>query len=252
MLSRVAPFALKGFLYYQGEEDADTRAASYAELMYYLVTEWRGDFRDDSLPFLFVQLPMWASKAEYDAGQMTDAWPVLREQQHKAALAIANTALAVIIDCGEFDNIHPIDKQTVGYRLALQALKKVYHKSVDADGPVFSWAEAEAIPNALGNADEPQYAMRVHFDNAESGLELRELPETADVKSAFELAGDDGVFHAAKAEVSGGTLLVTSAAVTKPEQVRYAWVKFGPTPLFAKNGLAGMPFRWPAQRPLKD
>jgi sialate O-acetylesterase len=228
MLSRLAPYALKGFLYYQGEEDADTRASSYAELTYYLVDQWRGDFCD--APFLFVQLPMWASKKEYDDGAMTDAWPVLREQQHKASRDIAGVGMAVIIDCGEFDNIHPLDKQTVGQRLALKALEKVYHKDVEADGPVFSWAEAEAG------------VMRVHFDHAESGLELRG-PPSAGATAAFEVAGEDGVYHAAKAAVDGGTLTVSSEKAAKPERVRYAWIKYGPTPLFAKNGLPAMPFR---------
>jgi sialate O-acetylesterase len=241
MVSRLAPFALKGFLYYQGEEDADPRAASYAELMYYLVDQWRGDFnggcRDDAPPFLFAQLPMWAAKKEYDDGAMTNAWPLLREQQYKASRAIANAGMAVIIDCGEFDNIHPLDKQTVGFRLALQALEKVYHQRVEADGPVFSWAEP----------DVNRSAMRVHFDHAESGLELRGPPPidgvTADTQTAFEAAGEDGVYYPAKVEIDGREIIVQSERVEKPERVRYGWVKYGPTPLFAKNGLPAMPFR---------
>jgi sialate O-acetylesterase len=231
-VKRAAPYALAGFIYYQGEED-DYRADDYAEMLYYLIDQWRGDWGDDSLPFLFVQLPMYASREEVEVGQPQKNWCLLRENQYRAARQIANTALAVIIDCGEYDNIHPLDKQTVGFRLALQALNKVYHQNIEACGPGFSWAE----PEMEGNA------MRVHFDNAESGLELRNVPVLAGAETTFEVAGSDGVYQPAKAEIDGGGLIVYAEKVAKPERVRYGWVKFGPTPLFAKNGLPAMPFR---------
>jgi sialate O-acetylesterase len=229
MVRRVAPYALKGFLYYQGEED-DPRAADYGDLMYYLIDQWRSDWGDDTLPFLFVQLPMYATKKEMDtvaaAGErMPDNWPVLRENQYKVSRIVANTGMAVIIDRGELDNIHPLDKQTVGFRLALQALRKVYHRPLTTDGPVFSRAVRE------GNA------LRVYFANAEDGLEARGEP------AGFEAAGQDGVFHPASAVIDGGTALVSAAGVPEPERVRYCWVKYGPTPLYAKNGLPVMPFR---------
>jgi sialate O-acetylesterase len=224
MIRRVAPYGLKGFLYYQGEED-DPRADDYGDLMCCLIDQWRRDWRDDTLPFLFVQLPMYASKKETDDGTVTENWPVLRENQYKVSRIVANTAMAVIIDRGEFDNIHPLDKQTVGFRLALQALKKVYRQPVTADGPVFSHAVRE------GNA------LRVYFANAGDGLEARGEP------IGFEAAGGDGVYHPATAVIDGVTVLVSAEGIAEPEQVRYCWVKYGPTPLFAKNGLPAMPFR---------
>jgi sialate O-acetylesterase len=226
MVRRIAPYALKGFLYYQGEED-ELRAKDYGYLLCSLIDQWRTDWRDDTLPFLFVQLPMYASKKETVDGTVTDSWPVLREKQYKVSRVIANTGMAVIIDRGEFDNIHPLDKQTVGFRLALQALAKVYRKPVVADGPVFSHAVRE------------KDAIRVYFANARGGLEKRgEL-------CGFEAAGPDGVFHRATAAIDGDgvTVLVFGVGVAEPEQVRYCWVKYGPTPLFAKNGLPVMPFR---------
>jgi sialate O-acetylesterase len=133
--------------------------------------------------------------------------------------------MAVIIDCGEFDNIHPLDKQTVGFRLALLALQKVYGKPVTAEGPVFSHAVRE------GNA------LRVYFAHAGDGLEERgEL-------QGFEAAGSDGVYRPASAVIEGATALVSAEGVAEPEEVRYCWVKYGPTPLVAKYGLPVMPFR---------
>jgi len=149
----------------------------------------------------------------------------MRESQYLASLDIANTGLAVIIDCGEFDNIHPFDKQTVGFRLALQALKKVYGMNIEADGPIFSWAQNEGG------------SMRLHFDNAGSGLEFR--GETA----GFEIAGVKGPYYPANAEIKGSDVILSSDKVDEPRRARYAWVKFGPTLFYAKNGLPAMPFR---------
>jgi sialate O-acetylesterase len=194
-------------------------------MLYYLIDQWRTDGEDFGLAFLFVQLPMYASREDAAAGQPNKAWCVLREQQYRASQTIANTGLAVIIDRGEFDNIHPLDKQTVGYRLALQALKKVYGKNVEADGPVFSRAQTEGA------------SIRVYFDHARGGLEARgEL-------AGFEVAGEDGVYYPARARIEGDTVLAWSEKAPKPERVRYAWIMYGPTPLFAKNGLPAMPFR---------
>jgi sialate O-acetylesterase len=226
-IRRVAPFTIKGFLYYQGEED-DLRAADYREMMYYLVRQWRADWADDSLLFLFVQLPMYASREEVESGNPPRHWCLLRESQYLASLDIANSGLAVIIDCGEHDNIHPLDKQTVGFRLALQALRKVYGKTeIEADGPVFSWAETT----------EGGGSLRLHFDHVESGLEFRGDP------AGFEIAAVQGPYYAAQARIDGNNIVISSEKITYPCRARYAWTKFGPTPLYAKNGLPAMPFR---------
>nr|AGS51835.1 sialic acid-specific 9-O-acetylesterase [uncultured bacterium contig00066] len=239
-IRRVAPFALRGFIYYQGEED-DQRADDYREMMYYLVRQWRDDWNDHSLPFLFVQLPMYASAEELAMVHTPRHWCLMREAQYLASLEIANTGLAVIIDCGEFDNIHPFDKQPVGFRLALQALKKVYGKDIEADGPIFSWAETEGS------------AMRLHFDNAQSGLEFRGSStekyceagkaDCGDIPSGFEIAGAEGAYFTAQAKIDGSDVIVCSDKVAHPQRARYAWYKYGPTPLYSKNGLPAMPFR---------
>jgi sialate O-acetylesterase len=225
---RTAPFALKGFLYYQGESD-DQRAADYRQMMFCLVQQWRDDWKDNTLPFLFVQLPVWATSDKTDAGNLQHNWCLIRENQYLASLDIANSAIAVIIDCGEFDNAHPFDKQTVGYRLALHALKKVYCRNIEADAPVFSWYEVK---------DGKLY---VHFDYAECGLEFH--GSTDDKFASFEIAGAEGSYFPAQAEIQGNTVAVYSEKVTDPHRARYVWKKFCPTPLYAKNGLPVMPFR---------
>ena len=233
MIRRTAPFTIKGFIYYQGEED-DLRAADYREMMYYLVEQWRSDWNDNNLPFLFVQLTMYASRQEIDSGSPPRHWCLLRESQYLASLDIANTGLAVIIDCGELDNIHPYDKQTVGFRLALQALKKVYKMDIDADAPVFSWLEEQGS------------ALRLHFDNAQCGLEFRACAEsnsTDDINASFEIAGTQGKYYPAQVLIEGDSVILSSDKVQQPKRARYAWYKYGPTPLYAKNGLAAMPFR---------
>jgi len=240
MVLRAAPFAIKGFIYYQGEED-DLRAADYREMMYYLVGQWRGDWNGNNLPFLFVQLPMYASRPEIDSGNPPRHWCLLRESQYLASLDIADTALAVIIDCGEFDNIHPFDKQTVGFRLALQALKKVYNKDIEADAPVFSWAE------------EQERTLRLHFDNADCGLEFRSVAAssgTDDITASFEIAAAGGKYYPARAVIENNCVILSSDKVLYPQKARYAWYKYGPTPLYAKNGLAAMPFRTNRNEPV--
>jgi sialate O-acetylesterase len=223
-IRRIVPYALRGFLYYQGEED-EGRAADYHEMMYYLVEEWRNDWEDHKLPFLFVQLPGYASREDMEAGLACRNWCALQESQYLASLDIANTGMAVTVDCGEYDNIHPLDKQTVGFRLALQALKKVYGKDIAADGPVFSWAQVEDT------------RLRLHFDNAEGGLEFHGKP------IGFEIAAAKGPYYPAQAEIDGASVIVSSSLVAEPCRIRYAWRKLSPTPLFAKNGLPAMPFR---------
>lgn len=225
MLRRVQPYALRGFLYYQGEEDWN-RCGDYREMMCCLIDQWRADWGDDELPFAFVQLPMYAAKADFDAGRDDKRWCVLREAQWRVSRTVRNTALAVILDCGEFDNVHPLDKQTVGLRLALQALNRFYGVPIAADGPSFR------------SAAEENGRLRVFFDHAESGLVC--LPETL---AGFEVAGEDGAYFPADAEIDGETVLVSSAKVPRPKFVRYAWTNWGPAPLYNGSGFPAAPFR---------
>lgn len=230
MFSRIVPYALAGFIYYQGESD-DHRPASYYTLLKNLIGLWRKDFADDTLPFLFVQLPMH----RYRDNPITDSWCEIRQAQLQVHRDVPHTGLAVAIDCGEYNNIHPTRKRQVGERLALQALFHVYDLigEEDAYGPLFHHFETEGD------------ALRLFFSYAEGGFVThpcpdREVPETL----SFELAGADGIYHPAAAMLEGSTIVLRSSAVPAPTQVRYLWVDYRESiPLFGKNGLPMAPFR---------
>lgn len=221
MLKTIVPYTLRGVFYYQGEND-DHRPDTYATLLSVMIARWRQDFEDDSLPFLLVQLPMYTLADMEEKEQ----WSKLREAQLKVFRTVKNTGLAVILDCGEYGNIHPTDKQPVGHRLALLARRLVY-------GAEHLAAFAPLYRSAFVQGSE----MTVCFDYADDGLEWHGEPE------GFELAGTDGVWHPAKAVIRNHSILLTSKAVKKPVAGRYAWVNYGPVTLFGKNGIPASPFR---------
>lgn len=201
MLKRVTPYTIRGFIYYQGETD-EIRPHSYYQLFSSLIQQWRNDWNDDELPFLFVQLPMYADAV--NNGELS--WAVIREAQRKVWHTVKNTSMAVIAEFGEEHDIHPRHKIPVGNRLALLALKDVYGLSVKAYAP------------------EPEYivsdndSLLIYIRNTYGGLKI--VGEC----NEFEVAGDDGVFHAATVEIDGETALrAASKAVPQPSAVRYCW-----------------------------
>lgn len=121
MLERIMPYSLAGFLWYQGEED-EQYSGSYRELLGMMIGEWRALW-SENLPFLIVQLPQWINGKTAADGNDPMRWPVLREAQWDAAQSIDNVYAICTIDCGEYDNIHPLDKRTPGERLANCALR---------------------------------------------------------------------------------------------------------------------------------
>ncbi len=217
MVKRVSPYTLTGFLYYQGENDTG-HPDCYRRLMCELVLFWRRLWRDDNLPMLFCQLPMYAEPGNEEH---TD-WPELRQAQQEAADTLRGLEMAVLIDCGELDNIHPLDKQTVGHRLYLQAMQHLYHRDVDGDAP-----------RALRKC-------------ADGGVMMVTLSApvvcTGDTPALVEVAGEDGRFCPAAVKLDGATLLVASPEVPRPMQIRYAWRNFAKVNLYGKNGLPLAPF----------
>lgn len=229
MVRRVAPYALRGFLYYQGEED-EARHADYGIMLSALIDQWRSDWGDWELPFLLVQLPMYCSREEHEAHLDSKHWAALRDQQWKISRTVRNTGIAVLADCGEFDNIHPLDKQTVGYRLALQALAKVYGEPVAADAPRLRAVEKDGS------------RMILRFTDTAGGPAAKNgRPE------GFELAGADGVYHPAHAEIQMDSVVVWSDGIAVPETVRYAWTNYGAAGLYGASGLPAVPFRTDCQ-----
>ena len=151
MLERIAPYSLAGFLWYQGEED-EPYCGSYRELLGMLIGEWRAIW-SENLPFLIVQLPQWIDKKVDETEGDPMLWPVLREAQWDAAQSIDNVYVICTIDCGEYDNIHPVDKRTPGERLADCALRQVYGMSrIPVYGPTVLGFRCDPNGREIGRA----------------------------------------------------------------------------------------------------
>jgi sialate O-acetylesterase len=216
MINPLVPYALRGAIWYQGEANA-SRADEYRGLFNSLITGWRAEFGQGDFPFYWVQL------ANHGTGT---AWAFLREAQTQT-LALPHTGQAVIVDIGNVTDIHPRNKKDVGRRLARLALKNDYgFIDLVAGGPVLSEAKRDGS------------GFRVSFTQTDGGL-VTPLNELA----GFELAGADKVFKPARARLSGGIVIVTSAEVPDPAAVRYDWCDAPVASLFNKDGLPAVPFR---------
>lgn len=221
MLQRVVPYTIRGFFYYQGEND-EIRPDTYGTLLTMLIARWRQDFEDARLPFILVQLPMHTYADTPENG----AWSRLREAQMQVYQTVKHTGIAVILDCGEYCNIHPVDKHPVGHRLALQARQLVYgERELEAFGPIFRSFVVEGS------------TLTVFFSHAAQGMEWHGEP------CGFQIAGADGVYHDARAVLDGDTVRLTAAEVPAPAAARYNWVNYGAVTLFGKNGIPAAPFR---------
>ena len=217
MIAPFTPLSVRGFLWYQGETNsAHDRAPYYETLMNALIGDWRAHFAQGNLPFFYVQISSFNSPGE-DWGRVRDA--------QRRTLEIANTAMAVTLDVGAADNVHPPDKQTVGHRLALAARHMVYGENVAYASPLFREATTELQPDGTA-------AMRVWFDNAQ-GLAVK----GAAASTAFEVAGPDHKFVPAQAKIEGETVVVSASAVPHPAYVRYGWMGVMPDNLVNAAGL---------------
>ncbi len=221
----VAPeinYTIKGFLWYQGEANSG-RGAEYAKLQPAQIADWRNKWQQGELPFLYVQLPNFMD-ANYIPAE--SQWAELREAQLKS-LSVPNTGMAVAIDLGEWNDIHPDKKKPVGDRLALIADKIVYGKDIVYSGPIFQTATID------GNK------IVITFTNTGSGLVTNDGEELRE----FAIAGADKKFVWAKATIEGDKIIVTSDVVAHPMYVRYAWADNPDVNLYNKEGLPASPFR---------
>lgn len=226
MIHPLIPYPIRSAIWYQGESNAGAWDA-YPKLFGAMVGEWRRRWGAE-FPVGFVQLPRF--KARADEPQDTP-WARFREAQTKC-LAIPGTAMAVIIDGGEADNIHPANKPDAGMRLALPMLAAVYGRhDVVWSGPTFKGVRREGD------------ALRVSFDHAGGGLVAKE----GDLRG-FAVAGEDRRFFWAQATAADATVVVRSPDVPDPVAVRYAWGDFPDGNLRNGAGLPAGPFRsddWP-------
>ncbi|MET0394595.1 MAG: sialate O-acetylesterase [Chitinophagaceae bacterium] len=223
MVAPVINYAIKGMLWYQGESNAG-RPQDYEKLQKALIADWRGKWKQADLPFLYVQLPNFM---EVNYLPEESNWALLREAQLKA-LSEPNTAIAVAIDLGEWNDIHPDNKKDVGERLALAADKLAYGAAIVYSGPLYESAVIE------GNK------IRISFRHTGSGL----IASDGEPLGEFAIAGGDKKFVWAHATIEGGQVVVWSESVTAPKYVRYAWADNPANPnLYNKEGLPASPFR---------
>lgn len=227
MIHPLIPFKIKGVIWYQGESNA-SRAYQYRSLFSALIDDWRLKW-NDNIAFHFVQLANFQERQKNPAEQET--WPELREAQ-TMALQLSNTGMAVTIDIGEADDIHPRNKQDVGFRLALNALHHNYDSPTVPAGPLYNSMEIDGD------------SIRVTFDFADNGLSTSNGRSPA----GFAIAGEDRVFHWADATIRGNTVHVYSNKVSAPVAVRYGWANNPIVNLQNAEGLPASPFRtddWP-------
>ncbi|HEY6504994.1 MAG TPA: sialate O-acetylesterase [Chitinophagaceae bacterium] len=223
MVAPVINYSIKGILWYQGESNTG-RAADYAKLQPAQITDWRNKWQQGDIPFLFVQLPNFMD-ANYIPSE--SQWAELRESQLKS-LSVPNTGMAVAIDLGEWNDIHPDNKKDVGERLALIAGKLAYGENIVYSGPIYQSAAIE------GNK------IIISFTNTGSGL----ISNDGEELSEFAIAGADKKFVWAKAKIEEGKIVVWSDEVAHPMYVRYAWADNPVNPnLYNKEGLPASPFR---------
>lgn len=239
MIAPLAPYAIRGVIWYQGEANGGA-GFEYRTLLPRLIADWRSLWGDE-LPFLFVQLPGFESETMKQ--QAEPAWAWLREAQ-LLSLHVPRTAMAVAIDVGDPRDVHPPAKCEIGMRLALAARKVAYGDDVVASGPLYRDAEF---------ADG---AARVRFTESGGGLaigpapwlpaHLEPLPE--DRLVGFAVAGEDQTWVEAEARIDGDTVVVSSPRVPRPVAVRYGWANAPRCNLANVDGLPASPFRsddWP-------
>jgi sialate O-acetylesterase len=253
MIHPLMPCAIRGVIWYQGESNGG-EGLSYVHKTRALVGGWRQLWKQGDFPFYWVQLPAYGKSDPNPpaGGNAGDGWAHTREAQRRALAAITNTGMAVLIDLGEADNLHPKNKQDVGLRLARWALAKDYGKPMVHSGPLYRSFEVE------GNR------IRVHFDQVGRGLMIGSkagLDPVVEVKNGklarFAVAGEvetaakEGgpsvkkrVWHWADAVIDDDTVVVSCQEVPQPVAVRYAYANNPEgANLYNKEGLPASPFR---------
>jgi sialate O-acetylesterase len=227
MLEPLAPLAITGALWYQGEQNTE-RGYQYRKILPATIADWRRLFGQGDLPFYIVSLPTFQHRSD---APKDDAWAETRESQALTASTVPNTCLAVTIDTGDPDNLHPKDKEPVGDRLARCALALHYGKNISYEGPT------------LTSADRLSESIRLHFTHADGGLVAK-----GGTLEQFQIAGEDRRWVWATARIENETIVVCSPSVPQPKEVRYAWQANPPATLFNGAGLPASPFRtdsWP-------
>ena len=215
MLHPLINYTMRGVIWYQGESNAE-QAYLYRSLFPAMVKNWRSDWNQGDFPFYYVQITPHKSQN-----------PDIREAQLFSLKNIPNSGMVVTTDVGNATNIHPIDKQTVGHRLALIARAKTYNENkLVYSGPIYNQMKIK------------KDRVQLFFDHANSGL-----VQKGDNLKEFEIAGEDKIFYPATAKIDGKTVVVSAAKVKNPVAVRFAWKAIPEPNLFNKENLPASPFR---------
>jgi sialate O-acetylesterase len=223
MIAPLDPMPIRGVIWYQGESNsALERWPLYNRIMRTLIEDWRREWAIGPFPFLYVQISAFKSTPLED-------WAALRQQQVET-LGLRNTAMAVTIDIGNPDDVHPTDKVDVGHRLALAARAITYGETgLEYSGPMFR----EATPEGS--------TIRAWFDHAH-GLNAKGGTANGAEVTGVEVAGLDGKFVPAQAHIEGETLVASSPDVSAPVAIRYGWANSPQCNLFNSEGLPASPF----------
>jgi sialate O-acetylesterase len=218
MIAPLTSFPIRGVIWYQGESNSMVERVPtlYHSLFRTMIEDWRQQWGEGDFPFLYVQI------ANFKSGPSED-WAAIREGQLKT-LELRNTAMAVTIDIGNPDDVHPTDKLDVGLRLARAARAISYGEAIEYSGPLYRQATTEAG------------AIRVWFDHAKG------LTAKGGDLTGFEVAGRDGHFSPATASIEGMNVVATSPSVAEPVAVRYGWANSPACNLFNGEGLPASPF----------
>ncbi len=222
MINPIVPYGITGFIWYQGEHNVPD-AYNYRYLFPNMINDWRIRWKQGYLPFIFVQL---ANFMKTDEEPAESNWALLRESQ-TATLLQPNTGMACIIDIGEAESIHPLNKQEVGRRLAMIAGNMVYGDNNQISGPVYKDYVVDGNNIIIEFTDDSKEL------NTKDGGKLM----------GFAIAGIDSKFYWADAEIVGTTVVVSSESVENPVAVRYAWGNNPVCNLVNESGLPALPFR---------
>lgn len=230
MISPLINYSIKGFLWYQGASNSGN-PAEYTRLQPAMISDWRSKWNQGDLPFIFVQLP---GNMDYNYLPSEGLWATFREAQVQT-LSVPKTGMAVTIDLGEWNDVHPQNKKDVGIRAALAAEKVAYgDDEIVYSGPIY---ESSRIVSGTTSASKE---IIINFNNVGSGLISNDNEELR----YFSIAGADKKFVWAKAKISDNKVIVWNETVLQPLYVRYAWADNpGEANLYNKEGLPASPFR---------
>ena len=223
MISPLIPFGVKGAIWYQGESNAGS-GKQYQTLLPTMITDWRRRFGVGEFPFMVVQL---ANYQNLQTQPEESDWAELREAQLLTSQKLPKTGLAVAIDVGEANDIHPKNKQDVGHRLALSAEAIAYGLPVEYSGPQYTGLKTEGS------------SLRLTFSHLGGGLATKDGGKV----TGFTVAGADHKYVWADARIDGETIVVSAPSVPAPTAVRYAWATNPICNLINKAGLPASPFR---------